>query len=68
MMECVHLIIGGDRERKGERGKKSVDRLIQSNLGGREVKGPQCWGQRGGAVVDFLEKIILTFFIISCLS
>ena len=36
MMECVRLIIGGDREKKGERGKRSVDRLIQNNLGGRE--------------------------------
>ena len=36
MMECVRLIIGGDREREGERGKRSVDRLIQNNLGGRE--------------------------------
>ena len=36
MMECVRLIIGGDGEREGERGKRSVDRLIQNNLGGRE--------------------------------
>ena len=36
MMECVRLIIGGDREREGERGKRPVDRLIQKNLGGRE--------------------------------
>ena len=36
MMECVRLIIGGGREREGERGKRSVDRLIQTNLGGRE--------------------------------
>ena len=26
MMECVRLIIGGDKERDGERGKRSVDR------------------------------------------
>ena len=36
MMECVRLIISGDREREGERGKRSVDRLIQNNLGGHE--------------------------------
>ena len=27
MNECVRLIIGGDREREGERGKRSVDRF-----------------------------------------
>ena len=35
-MECVRLIIGGGREREGGRGKRSVDRSIQNNLGGRE--------------------------------
>ncbi len=34
MMECVRLIIGEGGER--ERDKRSVDRLIQSNLDGRE--------------------------------
>jgi hypothetical protein len=34
MMECVRLIIGEERER--ERGKRSVDRLTQKNLDGRE--------------------------------
>ena len=32
MMECVRLIISGDREREGERGKRPVDRLIQKDL------------------------------------
>ncbi len=36
MVECARLIIGEERERKRERDKRSVDRLIQSNLGGRE--------------------------------
>ena len=35
MMECVRFIIGegGEKEREG---KRSVDRFIQNNLGGRE--------------------------------
>ena len=36
MMECVRLIIGEERSGERERGKRSVDRLIQSNLDGRE--------------------------------
>ena len=58
MVECARLIIGEERERKRERDKRSVDRLIQSNLGGREgtaMLGTKR-GRRGrGAVVDCLH-------------
>ena len=43
---CVRLIIGEGREKERE-GERSVDRLIQSNLGGRE--GTAMLGTRGGS-------------------
>ena len=52
MMECVRLIIGGDGEREGERGKRSVDRLIQNNLDGREGTAMLGRDKEGDAVVD----------------
>ena len=42
MMECARLIIGEERER----GKRSVDRLIKNNLGGRE--GTEMLGTKRG--------------------
>ena len=45
MMVCVRLIIGEGRER--ERDERSVDRLIQNNLDGRE--GTAVLGTKRGA-------------------
>ena len=51
MVECVRLIIGEGRKREREREKRSVDRLIQSNLGGSE--GTAMLGtKRGQVAVD----------------
>ena len=53
MMECVRLIIGEEREgERGERDKRSVDRLIQNNLDGREGTAMLGRDKEGDAVVD----------------
>ena len=54
MGACASSSAGIEGEREGERSKRSVDRFDpeQPRATWGAVKGPQCWGQRGGAVVD----------------
>ena len=43
------IIIGEGRERKRERDGAGLSGTTWTAV---KVKGPQCWGHRGGAVVD----------------